>query len=95
MPPLRRDGVCITRPPRVVAAITSTNRSRSSRAHFIAAPPSVPEHAGIDLLMQEAVELVAVAHVSDRHEVGTDHAGQLESLTRLADDAGTDQSIMS
>ena len=55
----------------------------------------MPEHADDDLLMQGSVELAAAAHVVDRHEVGTDHAGQLESLTRLADDAGTDQSIMS
>ena len=71
------------------------NWLRSSRARCIAAPLSVPEHADDDLLMQGSVELAAAAHVVDRHEVGTDHAGQLESLTRLADDAGTDQSIMS
>ena len=44
--------------------------------------------------MQDAAELVAVAHVADRHEVGTDHAGQLYAWLRLADDAGRDQVIM-
>ena len=44
--------------------------------------------------MQDAAELVAVAHVADRHEVGTDHAGQLYAWLRLADDGGRDQVIM-
>ena len=44
--------------------------------------------------MQDAAELVAVAHVADRHEVGTDHAGQLFAWLRLADAAGRDQVIM-
>ena len=50
--------------------------------------------------MQDAAELVAVAHVADRHEVGTDHAGQLGAWVRLADhvqnteDAQSKQSIL-
>ena len=54
----------------------------------------MPEHADGDLLVQGAVELVAAAHVTDRHEVGTDHAGQLEAWLRLADHAQAAQSIM-
>ena len=54
----------------------------------------MPEHADGDHLVQGAVELVAAAPVGDRHEVGTDHADQLEAWLRLADDAGPDQSIM-
>ena len=44
--------------------------------------------------MQDAAELVAVAHVADRLEVGTDHAGQLHAWLRLADASGRDQVIM-
>ena len=44
--------------------------------------------------MKDAAELVAVAHVADRHDVGTDNAGQLYAWLRLADDAGRDQVIM-
>ena len=47
-----------------------------------------------DQLVQDAGELVAAAHVADRHEVGTDHAGQLGAWERRADHAGTHQSIM-
>ena len=54
----------------------------------------MPEHADDDLLMQGSVELAAAAHVVDRHEVGTDHAGQLYAWLRLADDGGRDQVIM-
>ena len=44
--------------------------------------------------MQDAAELVSVAHVADRVEVGTDHAGQLYAWLLLADDAGRDHVIM-
>ena len=44
--------------------------------------------------MKDAAELVAVAHVADRLEVGTDHAGQLEAWLRLSDHAQAAQSIM-
>ncbi len=43
--------------------------------------------------MQEVLELVAAAHVADRHEVGSDRADQLFERGRLADDAQADQSI--
>ena len=55
---------------------------------------AVPEHADGDHLVKGAVELVAAAHVADQHEVGTDHAGQLEARVRLADHAQAAQSIM-
>ena len=48
-----------------------------------------------DHLVQDAVELVAAAHVADRHEVGTDHAGQLGAWVRLADHAQAAQSKQS
>ena len=54
----------------------------------------MPEHADGDHLVKGAVELVAAAHVADQHEVGTDHAGQLEARVRLADHAQAAQSIM-
>ena len=85
---------CIARPPCVVAAITSINWLRSSRARFIASPLSVPEHADGDHLVKGAVELVAAAHVADQHEVGTDYAGQLEARVHLSDHAQAAQSIM-
>ena len=44
--------------------------------------------------VQDTGELVAAAHVANRHEVGTDHAGQLGAWERRADDAGRHQSIM-
>ena len=44
--------------------------------------------------VQDAGELVAAAHVTDRHDVGTDHAGQLGGWLRLADHVQAAQSIM-
>ena len=47
--------------------------------------------------MKNAAELVAGAHISDDHEVGIDHAGQLDARHRLhlADHAQAAQSIQS
>ena len=47
-----------------------------------------------DQLVQDAGELVAAAHVADRHEVGIDHAGQFGAWPRLSDLAQAAQSIM-
>ena len=94
MPPLWRDSEWIARPSCVVSTVTSINWLRSSRAHCIAALLLVPEHADGDHIMQGAVELVAAAHVADRHEVVTDHAGQLEARVRLSDHAQATQFIM-
>ena len=43
--------------------------------------------------MQDAAELVAAAHVANRHVVGIDHAGLLFAWTRLPDHAQHDQPI--
>ena len=45
--------------------------------------------------VQDAGELVAAAHVADRHKVGIDHTGQLGAWARLEDDAHSDQSMQS
>ena len=43
--------------------------------------------------MQDAAELVAAAHMANRHVVGIDHAGLLFAWTRLPDHAQHDQPI--
>ena len=48
-----------------------------------------------DDLVKGAAELVAAAYAVDRHEVGTDYAGQLFAWTRLPGHAENDQSIQS
>ena len=48
-----------------------------------------------DDLVKGAAELVAAAYAAGRHEVGTDHAGQLFAWTRLPGHAENDQSIQS
>ena len=47
-----------------------------------------------DHLMRSAADLVAAAHVADRHMVGIDHAGQFDPQLRLAGLAQAAQSIM-
>ena len=78
---------CIARPPRAVSATTSNNCFRASRAHGTAASASSHEHSEDDLLVKDAADLVAAAHVADRHEVGIDHSGQLSAWARLPDHA--------
>ena len=68
---------CTARPPRAVSANTSNNWFRASRAHGTDASTSCHDDGEDDHLVKGAAELVAAAHVVDRHEVGTDHAGQL------------------
>ena len=93
MPTHVRGVGCIARPPRAVSAITSNNWFRASRAHGTAASTSSHADGEDDHLVKYAAELVAAAHVADRHEVGIDHARQLFAWTRLPDHALHDQSI--
>ena len=78
---------CIARPPRAVSATTSNNCFRASRAHGTTASASSHEHSEDDLLVKDAADLVAAAHVADRHEVGIDHSGPLSAWARLPDHA--------
>ena len=53
------------------------------------------EHGEDGHLVQDAADLVAAAHVADRHEVGIDHSGQHDAWARLANLAQAAQSIQS
>ena len=55
----------------------------------------VPDRGGGDHLVQDAAELEAAEHVSDRHEVAIDHADQCGERTHLADHAQAAQSMQS
>ena len=70
-----------------MSATTSNNCFRASRAHGTAASALSREHGEDDLLVQDAADLVADAHVADRHEIGIDHCGQLTAWARLPDHA--------
>ena len=53
----------------------TTQRKRLSQAFT--------EDAEGDHLVKNAADLVAATHISDGHEVGIDHAGQLDARRRL------------
>ena len=55
----------------------------------------VPDRGGGDHLVQDAAELEAAEHGSDRHEVSIDHADQFGERARLADHAQAAQSMQS
>ena len=82
---------------------TSTSLSESHHIDQLVPFKKSTLHRGVDVatndgdcdqLVQDAGELVAAAHVTDWHEVGTDHAGQLGGWLRLEDHAQAAQSIM-
>ena len=52
-------------------------------------------HHGDDDLVRDDDEIAAAIDVADGHEVGIDHASQLDARGRLADDAQAAHSIMS
>ena len=87
------DTECVACSARPVSAINSIILIRESRAHGTTASTSSHDDGEDDHLVKDAAELVAAAHLADRHEVGIDHAGQLSAWTRLPDHAAHDQSI--
>ena len=95
MPALGRDTGYVARTPRAVTAITSIRWLRSSRAHVTAASSPSQSDGHDDLLVEDAADLVAAAHVADGHEVGTHHAGQFGAWPRLSDLAQAAQSLQS
>ena len=50
-------------------------------------------HHGDDNLVRDDDEIAAAIDVADGHEVGIDHASQLDARGRLADDAQAAQSM--
>ena len=78
-----------------MSAINSIRLIRESRAHGTTASTSSHDDGEDDHLVKDAAELVAAAHLADRHEVGIDHAGQLSAWTRLKLMRKADQSMQS
>ena len=83
----------MARSARPVSAINSISLIRESRAHGTTASTSSHDDGEDDHLVKDEADLVGAAHLTDRHEVGIDHAGQLFALARLPDHAAHDQSI--